>query len=132
MIALRRRTWPQLEALIARVDMLGRKLTFDEESKALYDAVAPTHDEAHFQAILDQLETAAARQGPLAERVEAFRQRFVIPRDRLDAVFKAAIDGCRARTLQHIALPPGESFEVEYVTASRGAATTGTRAATTA
>ena len=34
----------QLEALRARVAMLqGTKLTFDEESKALYDAVAPTH-----------------------------------------------------------------------------------------
>ena len=34
----------QLEALEARVRMLsGTKLSFDEESKALYDAVAPTH-----------------------------------------------------------------------------------------
>ena len=31
-------------------------------------------------------------------------------------MFKAAIDGCRSRTLQHIQLPPGESFTVEYVT----------------
>ena len=30
--------------------------------------------------------------------------------------FKAAIDACRSRTLQHITLPPGESFTVEYVT----------------
>src|SRR5262249_35166265 len=47
---------------------------------------------------------------------DAFRSRFVIPRERLDAAFKAAIDGCRSRTLQHITLPPGESFTVEYVT----------------
>jgi hypothetical protein len=40
----------------------------------------------------------------------------VIPRERLDATFKAAIDGCRARTLEHVALPAGESFKVEYVT----------------
>jgi len=31
-------------------------------------------------------------------------------------VFKAAIDGCRSRNLEHIQLPPGESFTVEYVT----------------
>ena len=54
--------------------------------------------------------------GPLLERYDAFRSRFVIPRDRLDATFKAAIDGCRQRTLEHITLPPGESFTVEYVT----------------
>ncbi len=107
----------QLQSMVARVDMLaGKKLTFDEESKALYDAVAPTNDTAHFQRILDQLEKVVPGEGPLADRVEAFRQRFVIPRDRLDAVFKAAIDECRRRTLAHIELPPGESFVVEYVT----------------
>src|SRR6185503_10362081 len=37
----------QLKALLARVAMLsGSKMSFDEESKALYDAVAPRHDEA--------------------------------------------------------------------------------------
>src|SRR5205823_4552430 len=35
--------------------------------------------------------------------------------DRLDATFRAAIDGCRARTLQHIALPNAERFSVEFV-----------------
>jgi hypothetical protein len=107
----------QLQAMVARVDLLaGKKMTFDEESKALYDAVAPTHGAAHFQEILDQLEKAVPGDGPLATRVEAFRQGFVIPRDRLDPVFKAAVDECRRRTLQHVELPPGESFIVEYVT----------------
>jgi hypothetical protein len=107
----------QLESLRARVSMLtGTKLRFDEESKALYDATAPTHTEADFADVLKQLEAKLPGNGPLIDRYDAFRSRFVIPRERLDAVFKAAIDGCRSRTLQHIALPPGESFTVEYVT----------------
>jgi len=107
----------QLEALRARVSMLsGTKLRFDEESKALYDAVAPTHTEADFAKVLAQLDAKLPGQGTLVSRYDAFRNRFVIPRDRLDAVFKAAIDGCRSRTLQHIMLPAGESFTVEYVT----------------
>ena len=107
----------QLQAMVSRIDMLaGRKLTFDEESKALYDAVAPTLDAAHFQRILDQLETLVPGDGPLAPRVEAFRQALVIPRDRVDAVFKAAIDECRRRTLAHLTLPKEETFTVEYVT----------------
>jgi len=107
----------QLEALRARVSMLtGTKLRFDEESKALYDATAPTHTEADFANVLAQLESKLPGNGPLIDRYDAFRSRFVIPRERLDAVFKAAIDGCRSRTLQHITLPPGESFSVEYVT----------------
>jgi hypothetical protein len=107
----------QLESLRARAAMLGgRRMTFDEESKALYDAVAPHHTEQEFQRVLADLERQLPGNGTLRERYEAFRSRFIIPRDRLDATFKAAIDACRARTLQHITLPPGESFTVEYVT----------------
>lgn len=107
----------QLEALLARVDMLsGTRLSFDEESKALYDAVAPHLTADHFQSILSRLDRELPGEGELIDRVEAFRRRFIIPKERLDAVFRAAIDGCRARTLQHIQLPPEESFTLEYVT----------------
>ena len=47
--------------------------------------------------------------GPLATRVEAFRQRYVIPPAKLETVFRAAIAECRARTVAHIALPDSES-----------------------
>ena len=107
----------QLEALRARAAMLtGTRLSFDEESQALYDAVAPTHTEAEFASVLAALEAKLPGKGSLVDRYDEFRKQFVIPPDRLDAVFKAAIDGCRSRTLQHIQLPPGESFTVEYVT----------------
>ena len=107
----------QLEALRARVSMLqGMKLSFDEESKALYDAVAPTHTEAEFDAVLKDLEARLPGQGSLVERLDRFRARFIIPKDRLDATFRAAIDACRSRTLKHVSLPAGESFTVEYVT----------------
>jgi hypothetical protein len=107
----------QLESLRTRLQMLsGRKLTFDEESKALYDAVAPMQTAEEFTRVLADLDRRLPGAGPLLQRYDAFRSRFVIPRERLDAVFKAAIDGCRTRTLKHIALPPGESFTVEYVT----------------
>ena len=33
----------------------------------------------------------------------------------MDTVFKAAIAACRARTLAHMPLPPGERFDLEYV-----------------
>jgi hypothetical protein len=107
----------QLEALRSRVRMLsGAKLSFDEESQALYDAVAPTHPESHFQAMLDDLERRLPGKGPLIERAEAFRKQFVIPRDRLGKVFDLAIAECRRRTLPHLSLPQTESFTVEYVT----------------
>jgi hypothetical protein len=96
--------------------LTGRRMSFDEESQALYDAVAPAHTGAEFEAVLAELEARLPGSGSLLQRYDALRSRYVIPKDRLDATFKAAIDGCRSRTLQHVALPPGESFTVEYVT----------------
>ena len=107
----------QLTAVAARIRMLnGERLSFDEESRALYDAVAPTLPESHFQKILDQLDREFPGNGTVLARYEAFRSGFVIPRDKLDAVFQAAIKGCRERTLQHVTLPDTERFTVEYVT----------------
>jgi hypothetical protein len=106
----------QLEALVTRVEMLsGRKLTFDEESRALYNAVAPALSDEHFAQILARLEPLLPGTGSLAPRYEAYRKRFVIPPDRLSAVFDAAIAECRRRTLPHVDLPAGETFTVEYV-----------------
>jgi hypothetical protein len=107
----------QMQALRARLSMLrGERLSFDDESKALYDAVAPVHTEAEFDRLLADLETRLPGAGSLTDRLDAFRKQFVIPPARLDATFKAAIDGCRSRTLQHVTLPPEERFTVEYVT----------------
>src|SRR5205807_651440 len=119
----------QLAALAARVRMLkGEKLKFDDESRALYDAVAPNYEDSHFDEIIAQLESkipatngqsgsGASRTGtPLWQRYEEWRNPFMIPKDKLDAVFQGAIKECRARTLAHVSLPPNESFTVEYVT----------------
>src|SRR4026207_33426 len=47
----------QISALAARVRMLkAEKLKFDDESRALYDAVAPTYPDSHFDQIIAQLE----------------------------------------------------------------------------
>jgi hypothetical protein len=107
----------QLDAVAARLRMLsGGKVTFDEESRALYDAVAPLLPEAHYQKILARLEGLLPGSGPLVDRYEAFQREFVIPPPRIRTVFNEAIAACRARTLQHVDLPAGEAFTVEYVT----------------
>ena len=100
----------------------GEKLKFDDESRALYDAVAPTYPDSHFDQILAQLEAKIPGKGPsrtggsLWKRYEEWRKPFLIPKEKLDVCFKLAIKECRTRTLAHVALPPNESFTVEYVT----------------
>jgi hypothetical protein len=107
----------QLESLVAYTLMLeGEQMSFDEESKALYDATAPTNTEEDFQGVLDELEAVLPGEGSLHERYATFRGDFVIPPNRVDDVFQAAIDACRARTTRYLSLHPNESFVVEYVT----------------
>ena len=107
----------QLESLRTRVAMAsGKKLTFDEESRALYDAVAPSHPESYFHASLTDLEKALPGTGALIDRYDAFRKAFIIPPAKLGQVFDAAIAECRRRTREHVQLPASESFKVEYVT----------------
>ena len=107
----------RLMALRTRAAMnLGNKLPFDQESRLLFDAVAPAYGAEHFADILAQIDALLPGDAPLPERVTAFRERFVIPPDRVGYIFTAALEECRRRTLEHIDLPKHESFEIEYVT----------------
>jgi len=106
----------QLGAMAARARMLaGEKLSFDQEAQALYDATPPHDSDAHFDSLLARLDSLLPGKGPLAQRYQRFRDRLNIPAAKVDTVFKTAIAACRARTLAHMALPPGERFDLEYV-----------------
>ena len=106
----------QLIAVKCRIVLLSeKKLLFDEESRETYDAVAPAFPESHYKELLDELGRLLSGTGNVSGRLERYKQLFVIPKEKLDAVFKAAIAEGRRRTLQHIALPSTESFTVEYV-----------------
>jgi hypothetical protein len=107
----------RLQALDTRIALnQGKTFSFDEESELLFGVAAPDYDEAHFAAILEEIDRLVPGEGSLARRVDAFRNEFLVPDYRLGAVFDAAIAECRRRTLQHIELAEGESFRLEYVT----------------
>ena len=109
--------YKQLLAVKAKLFMIsGGTFTFDEESKALYDAVAPVYSKEHFQSILDQLNKILPGKGDVSNRLDEFRKGFIIPKDRLKAVFEAAIKECKRKTENHISLPANENFKIEYVT----------------
>ena len=104
-------------SLSARIEMLeGERLTFDQESQALYDAVAPTRAAEYYQGVLDRLDQRLPGAGSVIERYDAYRSAFVIPAGKVDDVLTAAIEACRERTLEYMTLPETESFRVEYVT----------------
>jgi len=108
--------YKQLLACKTKIFMLkGVLLPFDEETKALYDASAPTHSDDFFQSAITELDKILPGKGDVAKRLNDFKMKFVIPTDKLEDVFNAAIKECRTKTLNHIKLPEQESFKVEYV-----------------
>jgi len=117
MVVLRQRFLVrQLRAVASRARIMnGEKLSFDDESRSLYDVVAPPLADSTLDRTLTELDQRIPGQGPLTDRWIAYQERFRIPPARIDTVFGAAIAECRARTRRHLVLPDSESFKIEYV-----------------
>jgi hypothetical protein len=99
-----------------RLDMIGgTRVNFADEAERLFalrPVLKPLKD---YDAALARVEALVPGDAPLASRVGEFRARYAVPDDKLPAVMNAAIGECRTRTAQHIALPEGESFQMEIV-----------------
>ena len=107
----------QLTAARTRLRMLGgEKLSFADEAEGLFGVRPQLRPLADFDPVLARIEQLVPGAGPLSQRVDAFQDRFTIPRERLQPVFDAAIAECRARTARHIALPSDERFAMSFVT----------------
>ena len=114
----------QLGSLTVRSEMLsGKRFAFDAESKALYDAVAPTHPESSISSAswIAELEPLLPGGGNLIERFTEFLQTGIRhpARTRLDDRLheRRSTSACRERTASsYRATRRNESFEVEYVT----------------
>jgi hypothetical protein len=117
----------QLQAIASRIDVVqGARPRFDDEARLLFGleprdpaesaADADAAGTGRPAAIRAELDTLLPGDGNLAARYAAFDRRFQVPADRIAAVFERALEGCRASTRQHVALPSGERVTVEYAT----------------
>jgi hypothetical protein len=107
----------QLTAAATRLRMLkGEKLSFDEEATGLFGVAPELKPLSSYDPVLARIEKLVPGTGELADRVDAFQNRFNIPKERLKPVFDAAIGECRRRTLQHIQMPTDERFDMSFVT----------------
>ena len=118
--AATRRRANTLAAYIAsarfRLDMMdGAREPFQDEAERLFALRPEVRPLSYYDAILAHVQSLAPGSGDLAARVETFRNRYTIPRARLEAVMNAAINECRRRTAAHIALPQGEHFALTFV-----------------
>jgi len=107
----------QLGAVEAHLGRLqGHRFSFDEEAEALYQVRPPHLSVATLEAALGRLSQVLGGTGSVQERYQAARARIIIPTERVDAVFQAAILEARERTRKHASLPTSDHFSVEYVT----------------
>ena len=105
----------QLRSVRGKIDLLaGVKMSFDEESRILYDAVAPAWDEAHYQGILDELDRFLPGDGPLYWQFNSYRIKSTVPRAQVTKALSAAIAACRDQTVEHLPLPDDEGYEMEF------------------
>jgi hypothetical protein len=106
----------QVRAILARIDILmGHRFSFDEESRRLFGVEAGTRDRSAFARARQELDALLPGRGALAPRYAAFERAFIVPRERVPATMRRAIDGCRRVTLEHLTLPANEAVTVEYV-----------------
>ncbi|MEJ8803834.1 hypothetical protein [Pontibacter sp. H249] len=107
----------QVLATATKIELMdGRKLSFDEEAKLLYDAQPPHQQQAYYDSLLQEIDSMLPGKGTVADRWANYRAKFEIPKSKLDTVFQAAIQEARKRTLAHYKLPKNENFKVEFVT----------------
>jgi hypothetical protein len=106
----------QLTAFDRRIRIFsGEFKSFDEESKDLFGISAPAYPESHYATLLDSLNKILPGNGDVQFRFQKLANQFIIPKDKLDTVFRATIAEARKKTKEHYELPAEESFSIEYV-----------------
>lgn len=106
----------QLTAFDRRIRIFsGEFKSFDEESKDLFGVATPVYPESHYAALLDSLNKILPGKGDVQTRFQNLANQFIIPKDKLDTVFRTTISEARKKTKEHYELAVEESFSIEYV-----------------
>ncbi len=106
----------QLASCAQRIRIFGGQTgSFEEECRNLFGVTPPVYTESYFKGQVGKLDSLLPGKGSIAERFQQLAHRFVIPKDKIDTVFKTSISVSRKRTMEHISLPASEQFSLEYV-----------------
>ena len=101
----------QLTAFDRRIRIFsGEFKSFDGESKDLFGIVAPIYPESHYVALLDSLNKILPGKGDVQSRFQNLANQFIIPKVKLDTVFRATIAEARKKTKISFKLLLGRSL----------------------
>lgn len=115
----RRAAWMtgQLNAFAERIKIFSNNFSsFNQECKQIFGVEPPVYTEQHFQSLVGELDSLLPGKGSIPERMQILSRKFIIHKDKVDTVFKTAIEEARKRTKARYQMPSNESFILEYVT----------------
>jgi hypothetical protein len=102
-----------MQTVLAKLS--GQAISYLEEVKQVYD-IEPKHvSEELFEKAYATLDTLLEGSGSLLERLESFRERFIVPPETLPQVIEYISTELRQRTKKLFTLPDEETFTIELV-----------------
>jgi hypothetical protein len=117
-LAGQRRRWlrGQVVGLVTvAAKLAGDDITYSDEVEACYGVRPRWVDEEEIEAAHRRLDESLLGEGPLLDRLVAFRDAHAIPTDRLRAVIDDLAEDFRGRTDELFGLPDGEHVDFELV-----------------
>ncbi len=96
-------------------NLVGDRLDFVEEVELYFDITPEMVDEAIFEATHAEMERLLPGQGPLADRLDAWKKRLELEPSRILSVFDLACQEIRRRTHALFTLPPDEDLSLHLV-----------------
>jgi hypothetical protein len=106
----------QVEAMLAIARRVaGEELPYREEVRLLFDIEPRATPEAVYDAAIADLDALLPGEGPIAERMIAWRQSYAIPPETARRLVDVILPELRARTAELVDLPEDESIEIRMV-----------------
>jgi hypothetical protein len=106
----------QVEAMLATARRVaGEVLPYREEVRLLFDIEPLATPEAVYDAVIADLDSLLPGDGPITERMVAWRQSYAISPETARRVVDVILPELRARTQEFVDLPEGEAIEIRMV-----------------
>lgn len=102
-----------IEAVARKI--AGEALAYRQEVERCFDISPQLVPEEQFEAAHRELDRALPGEGSLLERLQAYRDRFVVPEEQVLPLINRALAELRRRTQALFPLPEGETVEVSLV-----------------
>src|SRR5215204_21508 len=106
----------QVEAMLAITRQLaGEELPYRDEVRLLFDIEPVATPEGIYDAAISDLDSLLPGDGPIAERMIAWRQSYAIAPETARRLVDIILPELRARTQEFVDLPEEESIEIRMV-----------------